>query len=201
MAEPRPIEVVQDPFSLDSLRYDVPVFDEARNKHIDLVPSTVHEFMDKLSEVPEDDKLLVIGIGTGGTISMSPKGPNNSLVPDLDFDSIIKNTDPRLADEFKIVSLDAFATDSSQLDIDDIGDMAVTMGYIWQNMPEHLKNRFAGYLVVHGTDTMPKSGAHLDMMLGPDVPFNFVHTGAQKSINEKINDAQRNVKESLYLLK
>jgi L-asparaginase/Glu-tRNA(Gln) amidotransferase subunit D len=201
MSEMRPIEVVTDPFSLDSLRYEEPFFDEPRNKEVLLTPAAVNQFMEVLNEVPEDDKLVVIGIGTGGTIAMSPKGPKGSLVPDLDFKSIIKNTDPRLEDEFHVVSFDAFSTDSSQLDIDDIGDMAIAMSYIWREMPDHLKERFAGFLIVHGTDTMPKSGGHLEMMLGPDVPFNFEHTGAQKSINEKINDAQRNVKESLYLLK
>ncbi len=197
----RPIEVVPDPFSLEHLRHKEPFSDEARKKEIKLTPSAVLEFMERLSEIPDDDKLLVIGIGTGGTIAMSPNGPGGSLVPDLNFDSILEKTDPRMKDEFKVVSLDAFSTDSSQLDIDDIGDLAIAMSYIWQEMPAKLQKRFAGFLIVHGTDTMPKSGAHLDMMLGADVPFNFVHTGAQKSINEKINDAQNNVKDSLYTLK
>ena len=38
-------------------------------------------------------------------------------------------------------------------------------------------------------------------MLGQNMPFNVVHTGAQKTINVKINDAQTNVKEGLYTLK
>jgi L-asparaginase/Glu-tRNA(Gln) amidotransferase subunit D len=202
MIETRPIEVVADPFDLSSLRYDEPYHDVDANKDILLTPTAVTDLMQRLTEIPEDeDKLLVIGIGTGGTIAMSPNGPNGTLVPDLNFDTVLDKSDQRLKDEFRVVGFDAFATDSSQLDIDDVGDLAVSMAYIWRELPANLKARFGGFLVVHGTDTMPISGTHLDMMFGPHMPFSVVHTGAQKSINEKINDAQGNIIQSLHTLK
>lgn len=196
------IEKVEKPFDLNSLRYREPIYVKEQNKHINLVPSSVETFVRKINELPEQsDKLFVIGLGTGGTISMAAKEPGGPLAPELDFESIMRKTDPRLNEEFEVQGLDAFATDSSQLEIDDVGDLAIAMCYIWENMKPNIKKRFGGFLVVHGTDTMPKSGNHLEMMLGSNMPFNVVHTGAQKTINEKINDAQDNVKSSLYMIK
>jgi len=43
--------------------------------------------------------------------------------------------------------MDAFATDSSQLDIDDAGDMVIAMLYIYQHMNPELRARFAGFSV------------------------------------------------------
>lgn len=197
-----PVEKVEDPFSLDSLRYREPVTIPEQNKKINLVPKAVEEFVVRINALPaESDKLFVIGIGTGGTISMSAKEPGGPLSPELDFGSIMQKTDSRLNEEFEVEGIDAFSTDSSQLEIDDVGDLAISMCYIWKNMKASLKRKFAGFLVVHGTDTMPKSGNHLEMMLGKNMPFNVVHTGAQKTINEKINDAQPNIKNALYMLK
>lgn len=197
-----PVERVENPFNLRSLRYREPIRNEDQKKQINLVPQVVETFVQEMNEIPDQgDKLFVIGIGTGGTISMSAKEPGGPLEPELDFHSIMQKTDPRLNDEFEVKGLDAFATDSSQLEIDDVGDLAISMCYIWEKMKPSLKARFGGFLIIHGTDTMPKSGGHLEMMLGKNMPFNIVHTGAQKTINEKINDAQSNVKNSLYMLR
>lgn len=196
-----PVAKVENPFDLNSLRYREPVYIPDQNKHINLVPSVVESFVDKINALPDDsEKLFVIGIGTGGTISMSAKEPGGPLEPDLDFGSIMNKAEPRLSQEFEVQGIDAFRTDSSQLEIDDVGDLAISMCYIWEKMKPSLRKRFAGFLVVHGTDTMPKSGNHLEMMLGRNMPFNVVHTGAQKTINNKINDAQDNVKKSFYML-
>lgn len=197
-----PIEAVPNPFDLANLRYEEPVTIAEQNKKINLVPSLIRDFVARMNALPEDsDKTFVIGIGTGGTISMAPKYEGGPLVPELDFESIMEKTDGRLKEDFEVLGIDAFSTDSSQLEVDDVGDMAISMCYIWKEMKPSLKKRFGGFLVVHGTDTMPKSGNHLEMMLGRNMPFNVVHTGAQKTINEKINDAQPNVKHSLYMLK
>ena len=196
-----PVERVQDPFDINNLRYHEPIHIEEQKKKINLTPKVVEEFIEKMNNLEDSDKLFVIGIGTGGTISMSPTGPNNSLEPDLHFDAIMDKSDARLKDDFEILWLDAYATDSSQLEVDDVGDMAISMSYIWKKMKPEIRKRFAGFFIVHGTDTMPKSWNHLEMMLGQNMPFNVVHTGAQKTINVKINDAQTNVKEGLYTLK
>lgn len=197
-----PVQRVDDPFDINNLRYRSQVKVESQNKTINLVPSLVEDFVARMNELPDDSKkTFVIGIGTGGTISMVPKGKGGGLVADLNFDKIMQKTDPRLKKDFEVAGLDAFSTDSSQLEIDDVGDLAISMCYIWSKMKPSLKKRFGGFLVVHGTDTMPKSGNHLEMMLGRNMPFNVVHTGAQKPINKKLNDAQPNVKNALYMLK
>ena len=197
-----PIEKVADPFDLGNLRFEEPIYIEEQKKQINLVPRVVQQFVEQMNGLDDkSDKLFVIGIGTGGTIAMSPTGHAGALEPDLDFDEVMEKSDARLPQEFEVLGLDAYGTDSSQLSIDDVGDLAIAMSYIWKNMKGSLKNRFAGFMVVHGTDTMPKSGAHLEMMLGRNMPFNVLHTGAQKPINKKINDAQENIKDGMYMLK
>lgn len=196
-----PVERVEDPFDLNNLRFHEAIDITEQKKKINLTPKLVVEFVNKMNNLPDSDKTFVIWVGTWWTISMSPTGPNDSLEPDLNFDSIMEKSDSRLKEDFEIIGLDAYATDSSQLEIDDVGDMAIAMSYIWKEMNQKIKKRFAGFFIVHGTDTMPKSWTHLEMMLGQNMPFNVVHTGAQKTINVKINDAQSNVKQGLYTLK
>lgn len=55
------------------------------------------------------------------------------------------------------------------------------------------KDNYDGFVVIHGTDTMVDTGAALNYML-PDFGKPIVLTGAQKSIYEKDNDAERNIK-------
>lgn len=144
-----PVEVVQDPFNIDSLRYKERQVIAAKKKEINLVPAAVRDFVERMNQLPEKSrKMFVIGIGTGGTISMSPTGPNRTLVPDLDFNKILKKADPRLKKEFEVMGIDAFATDSSQLDIGDVGDLAITLSYIWKEMKPSLRGHgLQGFLL------------------------------------------------------
>lgn len=204
-----PVEFVEDPFDLNNLRFSESIFCREQKKKINLTPKLVLDYIEKIRQIKPSDKTFVIWIWTGWTISMSPTWPNWSLEPDLDFDSIMMKSDPRLLDDFEVLWMDAFSTDSSQLEIDDIWDLAIAISYIYNDIlvnkykykDPNLINRFWGFFIVHGTDTMPKSWSHLEMMLGKNIPFNIVHIWAQKTINEKINDAERNVKEWLYTLK
>ena len=97
------MERVQDPFDINNLRYHEPIHIEEQKKKINLTPKVVEEFIEKMNNLEDSDKLFVIGIGTGGTISMSPTGPNNSLEPDLHFDAIMDKSDARLKDDFEIL--------------------------------------------------------------------------------------------------
>lgn len=195
-----PIERVKDPFDIDNLRFHEPVYIEEQKKKINLTPTLVKDLVSKINALEDSDKIFVIGIWTGGTICMSSAVPGGPLAPDLNFDSIMQKSNPRLKEDFEILWLDAYETDSSQLEIDDVGDLTIAMSYIWQEMNPKIRKRFAGFFVVHGTDTMPKSGNHLEMMLWQNMPFNIVHTGAQKTINIRGNDAENNVKDWLYTL-
>lgn len=195
------ITKVQDPFDLYNLRYRESILIKEQKKTISLVPGSVMEVVEKINALPSNDnREIVIWIWTGGTVSMS-QWSSGALEPDLDFQSIMNKSDARLKNDFAIVWLDAYKTDSSQLEIDDVWDLAIAMAYVWQNMNKDKQKRFAGFLIVHWTDTMPKSWAHLAMMLGNNMPFNVVHTWAQKPINAKINDAQTNIIHSFNTLK
>lgn len=160
-------------------------------------PKAVKFFVEELnSSMPEKlgNKKLVAVIGTGGTISMKVK--DGIRVPDLDFESIFSQVGQRLGDVFDVVSLDAFRIDSSQMNYSHIRDLAIIMTYVWNN----LEVPFKGFLIPHGTDTMAYSAASISLIMGQGLPFSIVYTGAQKSIQEKMNDATSNLRNALYTL-
>ena len=82
---------MDDPFNIDNLRFKEPVNIESQNKKINLVPCVVREFASKINAIPEENTLtFIIGIGTGGTISMVAKEAGRHLVTELDFLSIMQ---------------------------------------------------------------------------------------------------------------
>ncbi len=194
-----PVEKVEDPFDLENLRFRAPVFNERKTKEILVTPKLIEEFVARINQLPEDDsKPFVILIGTGGTASMECATDGGSLTPKFDIESLMhhEKIDPSIREEFTIAGIDMFKTDSSQLEIDDVGDMTISMIHIWENMKPSLKARFNGFVVVHGTDTMPKSGSHQAVMLGKGMPFNVIHTGSQRAIGEKQTDFPMNLKDA-----
>lgn len=140
------------------------------------------------------EKKLVVALGTGGTIAMRIE--NGKWIPDLNFENILKYTSAHLRNKFEIKGFDLFNMDSSQMDYSHIRDLAIVITYIWNN----LDIDFAGFLVLHGTDTMTYSAASLSLMMGQGMPFSIVYTGAQKPIQELINDAVANLYNSLFTL-
>lgn len=197
----KPIPIVEDPYTLDGLRYESPYFDELRNKQILITPESVQNFVSKINEIESrDHRPLMIVIGAGGTPTMLPTGAGNSLEPQFNTEQLLTKTDPEVHDEFQILAFDAFVTDSSQLDIDDVGDLAIAMRYMWQEMKPSLKARFAGFGIIHGSDTMDESSNHLEMMFGRHQPFNVVHTGTEKSTDEDPYELWRNLRYMLYTL-
>lgn len=197
------VQLANNPLAIDeNLRFKTPTFIKEQNKWIFLTPALLKNFVAEINDLPVvADKLFVIVIGTGGTIAMSHLGPHGELTPDIGFEEMIRQISPRLGEQFIIMGRDFFKTDSSQLEIDDVGDMAMSMYYIWKRMKPSLHKCFAGFLVPHGTDTMPKSGVHLEMMFGKNMPFNIVHTGGQKPIVDLWTDSGMNLVHALLMLK
>lgn len=162
--------------------------------HLKLIdPTLVETFLSKLNSY-KGDKKLVAAIGTGGTISM--KIENGVRVPDINFDSILKQVGHGLEKDFNIISLDAFNIDSSQMTYTHLHDLSIIMAYIWNN----IKTPLIGFLILHGTDTMAFSAATLSLMMGQGLPFSVAYTGAQKPVQEKMSDAGRNIMHALYTL-
>lgn len=139
-------------------------------------------------------KKLFITIGTGGTLCMRDEGGIRR--PDLDSAQILAQSDPDLAERFTLLGLDAFKIDSAQMDYRHVQDLAIILCYLWQHSAQPL----AGFLILHGTDTLAYSGAALSLMLGQGLPFSVVYTAAQKPIQEPMSDAGLNIRNALYLL-
>lgn len=155
-------------------------------------------FVAELNDIRLNDvgsKKVVVAIGTGGTIAMriTDKG---EWVPDLDFEGIMDYAIPQLKEHFLVKGFDAFSIDSSQMNYSHTRDLAICLSYIWQNIDIHI----AGFLVLHGTDTMTYSSAAISLMMGQGLPFSVCFTGAQKPIQEPINDATANLRNALYTL-
>lgn len=136
----------------------------------------------------------IVVIGTGGTLSM--KEENGIRTPDLNFTEIFDLIDPSLQKRFAIYGLDAFKIDSAQMDYRHVQDLAITMYHIWTSAQVDI----AGFLVLHGTDTLAYSGAAMSMIMGQGLPFSIAYTAAQQPIQAPINDARRNIRNAIYTL-
>lgn len=157
----------------------------------------VIDYVDDINNIPLNDlkdKKLVLAIGTGGTIAM--KIENGKWLPDIDFDSIMQHATPYLRSKFLVKGFDAFQIDSSQMDYDHVRDLAIFISYVW----DKTQIPFAGFFILHGTDTMTYSASALSIMLGQGLQFSVVYTGAQKPIQEPINDAVANLHNAFYTL-
>ena len=160
-------------------------------------PKSVIDFVARLNAwTPEklEGRQLVVAIGTGGTISMRVE--NGISVPDLDFNKVLRHTNSDLSTHFQIESLDAFCIDSAQMNYSHTREIAIVMAYVHK----HITVSFIGFFVTHGTDTMAYSASALSLMMGSGLPFSVVYTGAQKPIQEPMNDAGVNVRNALFTL-
>ena len=196
--ESNPEWMLEDPFDLDNLR----IMDKQK----------VRELLVRLEAQAIDPaqagKLLVAVIGTGGTIAMTENPRTKILEARLDIDKLLQQTGQGLTDKFAVASAQ-FPTliDSSQMEVDYNADLVISMSWIWKNASKQVKERFAGFLVAHGTDTMAGSGAYRAMMFGPNCPFSDGTLGAQKDTKQRRTDAYANVKlgfdnlEDLYYAK
>ncbi len=189
--ESNPEHLFEDPFDLDNLR----IVDKE-----DVLK--LHRRLEDLAHDPENERKSVVGmIGTGGTIAMT-KNEDGELEPGLDIDYLLRNTAQGLPDKFAVASVD-FPTliDSSQMEVDYNAELIITTSYIWKNASPELKEKFGGFLVAHGTDTMAPSSAYYATMLGPNRPFSVGFVGSQKSTEEDGTDAYANIKIAFDVLK
>ncbi|MEM1348413.1 MAG: asparaginase [Myxococcota bacterium] len=127
----------------------------------------------------------VLLIHTGGTLAMV----GEPLEPDA-FASALTERVPELEE---IASLDSRTIAS--LDSSDVGPEVWTqlVGII-----EETHGRYDGYVIVHGTDTMPYTASALSFALtGLDRPI--VLTGAQRPLAALRTDARRNLTDAVEL--
>lgn len=162
----------------------------------DHVQSAISQIQNAISDNP--DKKAVLCIGTGGTLSMS-ENSEGIRKPDLDAKELLKHVNAQVTDKFQIISLDAFHLDSAQMDYSHVQDLAIAMCAVWNAVAASQKS-FAGFLVLHGTDTISYAGATMSLMMGQGLPFSICYTAAQKPIHMPLSDAPGNMQKALLTL-
>ncbi len=134
-------------------------------------------------------KRKVLLIYTGGTIGMEKDYESGSLVP-FDFTNIFKKMPEMKLLECE-VSVHPF---KKPLDSSDMGpnEWKIIANYIGKNY-----EKYDGFLILHGTDTMSYTASALSFMLkGLRKPVIF--TGSQLPIGDLRTDAKENLLTSLY---
>ena len=128
-------------------------------------------------------KILIIG--TGGTIASKPSA--DGLTPDLDSKQLIDSI-PSISDICDVDCIQAFSLDSTNVRPEHWLILAeiITESY----------DRYDGFVITHGTDTMAYTAAGLSYLI-QNSKKPIVLTGAQKPIGEEITDAKRNIIDAL----
>ena len=119
-------------------------------------PQAVKDFVQTLNALEGTNlgkRKIVVAIGTGGTISM--KTEDGIRAPHLGANAIFDQVHTVLNQHFEICALEAFCFDSAQFTYRHVRDLAITMTHIWHNA----NVPFAGFLILHGTDTITHMGA------------------------------------------
>lgn len=130
-----------------------------------------------------NSKISILVIYTGGTIGMVKNPKTGSLTP-FDFDHIIK----------QIPELNKFGFILKSITLDEIVDSSNITPRIWVHIAKIIEqnyNKFDGFVVLHGTDTMAYSASALSFML-ENLSKPVVFTGAQLPIGTLRTDGKEN---------
>jgi L-asparaginase len=137
---------------------------------------------------PENPSILLIY--TGGTIGML-KDPSKGTLKPIDFTKIIKHIPEikNLGYRLESVSFEP-PIDSSEIDPS-----------TWTRIAEIIEEnyqKFDGFVVLHGTDTMAYSASALSFML-EDLAKPVIFTGAQLPLGEMRTDGKENLITSIVI--
>lgn len=124
-------------------------------------------------------KILIIA--TGGTITSTKK--NGYLTPTIDIQTLLKKV-PELQNLCQIEGLQIMSKDSTNMNYN---DWSLTANKIFEYY-----EKYDGFIVLHGTDTMAYGAAIMSYFI-QNSKKPIIFTGAQKSIDEKKNDAKQNL--------
>ena len=127
----------------------------------------------------------ILMIGTGGTIASKPS--SDGLTPDLDSKQLIDSI-PSISDICDVDCIQAFSLDSTNVRPE---HWLILAEIITENY-----DRYDGFVITHGTDTMAYTAAGLSYLI-QNSKKPIVLTGAQKPIGEEITDAKRNIIDAL----
>ena len=129
------------------------------------------------------DKRILI-IYTGGTIGMINDPETNSLIP-FDFKNIVKNVREIKSLDFRIDSR-SFDPPIDSSDIDPA---------VWEKLGaiiEETYDRYDGFVILHGTDTMAYTASALSFMLN-DLSKPVILTGSQLPLGMIRTDGKENL--------
>ena len=130
-------------------------------------------------------------IHTGGTLGMHNLSPINvKRRPEELRGDLLRNI-PQLRGIADIDVQVAMNKDSSAMQVADWCEIGAA---VWRD-----RERFDGFVIVHGTDTMVFTAAALSFMLR-DFPLPVVLTGSQRPLSELRTDASRNLINSVDLV-
>lgn len=127
----------------------------------------------------------ILIIATGGTIASLPT--ENGLAPNISSEQLIACV-PEIENYCEFEAVQLFNLDSTNMKPANWLSLAV---YI-----RHEYDKFDGFVITHGTDTMAYAAAMLSYLI-QNSPKPIVFTGAQKSIFEKDTDARQNLINSI----
>lgn len=86
------------------------------------------------------------------------------------------------------------------MEIDYIADIVIAMSWFYDNLSKIARNRFCGFFVTHGTDTLSFSSTYANVMLGTNCPFSVGFVAAQKTIESRFTDVGVNFTYGLNML-
>jgi len=127
----------------------------------------------------------ILLIATGGTIASRSAG--NGLVPDISMEQLL-NYVPQIHELCHMEAIQPMNLDSTNMRPEH-----------WLILAKEIRenyDRFNGFVILHGTDTMAYTAAALSYLL-QNSPKPIVLTGAQKPIDQDITDARSNVIQSV----
>ena len=129
----------------------------------------------------------ILLIATGGTIASRPTA-EGGLAPAITSDELLAFV-PELADLGRIDAIQLYHLDSTS-----IGPAQ------WQGIAAAVRqnyDRYDGFVITHGTDTMAYTAAALSYMI-QDSRKPVVLTGSQKSIYNRDTDARNNLWRAVF---
>ncbi len=132
----------------------------------------------------------ILIIYTGGTIGMVHETKTGSLVP-IDFKHITDH----------VPVLSSFGVDLQSVTFDPVKDSSNIDPEMWVKMAETIEvnyDKFDGFVVLHGTDTMAYSASALSYMLG-NLSKPVVFTGSQLPIGLPRTDGRENLITSIEI--
>jgi len=131
----------------------------------------------------------ILLIQTGGTIAMSAKGEGVELDPEAWSDLLIKQI-PELEELAEIITYPLFFEDSSDLNAEHWVNLANCIDVNYE--------KYDGFVVLHGTDTMAYTASALSYSL-QNLAKPVIFTGSQVPMSSVRSDARRNLINSIEM--